>query len=255
MSPWYIIPFEFQIMPKKDHLKVSDCDLPPAEKYPGKRYRQNKTGSSDFATKHEWVESEASKWYEKMKDHPKFDSTPIYQKADILKKHLRKLNVAISEARQIIVKIEKGNVSDSESDSEEDENDKESDTEEMDTGDNFGDVPDDMEIEGSQDMFANSEDENEETMTRVQIEAMIDQVLSKPIAEVISEESSLHECVLASRRYKAIKNDYINSYINTELQGMSSQEVLDNFTQIPSYIRESDVFKVKLEKMPNSKKK
>ena len=39
-----------------------------------------------------------------------------------------------------------------------DENDKESDTEEMDTGDNFGDVPDHMEIKGSQDMFANSED-------------------------------------------------------------------------------------------------
>ena len=112
---------------------MSDCDLPPAEKYPGKKYRQNPTGSSDFETKNEWVENEASKWYEKMKDHPKFDSTPIYQKADILKKHLRKLNVAISEARQIIVKIEKGNVSDSESDSEEDENDKESDTEEMDT--------------------------------------------------------------------------------------------------------------------------
>ena len=241
-------------MPRKDHLKVSDCDLPPAEKYPGKKYRQNPTGSSDFETKNEWVENEASKWYEKMKDHPKFDSTPIYQKADILKKHLRKLNVAISEARQIIVKIEKGNVSDSESDSEEDENDKESDTEEMDTRDNFGDVSDEMEVEASQDMFANSEDENEETMTRVEIEAMIDKVLSRPIAEVISEESSLHECVLASRRYKAIKNDYINSYINTELQGMSSQEVLDNFTQIPSYIRESDVFKVKLENMPNSKK-
>ena len=182
-------------MPKKDHLKVADCDLPPAEKYPGKKYRQNPTGSSDFGTKIEWVEFEASKWYETMKDHPKFDSTPIYKKADCLKNHLRKLNVAISEARQIIVKIEEGHVSDSESDSEEDENNKESDT-----VDNFGDVPDDMEIEGSQDMFANSEDENEETMTRVQIEAMIDQVLSKPIAEVISEESSLHECVLASRR-------------------------------------------------------
>ena len=234
MSPWYIIPFEFQIMPKKDHLKVSDCDLPPAEKYPGKRYRQNKTGSSDFATKHEWVESEAYKWYEKMKDHPKFDSTPIYKKADCLKNHLRKLNVAISEARQIIVKIEEGNVSDSESDSDEDENDKESDIEDMDTGDNFGDVPDDMEVEASQDMFANSEDENEEELTRVKIEAMIDKVLSKPIEEVISEESSLPKCVLASRRYEAKKDDYINSYINTELQGMNSQDVLDNFTQIPS---------------------
>ena len=69
----YIISFEFQIMSKTEHLKVSDCDLPPAEKYPGKKYRQNPTGSSDFATKNEWVENEASKWYDKMKDHPKFD--------------------------------------------------------------------------------------------------------------------------------------------------------------------------------------
>ena len=241
-------------MSKTEHLKVSDCDLPPAEKYPGKKYRQNPTGSSDFATKNEWVENEASKWYEKMKDHPKFDSTPIYKKADCLKNHLRKLNVAISEARKIIVKIEERNVSDSESESDDDGNDKESDTEEMDTEDNVGDVPDDMEVEASQDMFANSEDEDEETMTRVQIEAMIDRVLSKPIADVIAEESSLHDCVLASRRYKTAKNNYINSYIDTELQGMSSQDVLENFTQIPSYITDSDVFKMKLENLPNSKK-
>jgi hypothetical protein len=62
-------------MATKDYLKISDCDFPPAKKFPGKKYRQNPTGSIEFETKREWVENEALIWYEHMKNHPKQLST------------------------------------------------------------------------------------------------------------------------------------------------------------------------------------
>ena len=79
---------------------------------------------------------------------------------------------------------------------------------------------------------------------------MIDKVLAKPIEEVLANKKSLPKSVLASRRFKAKKEEYINA----ELQGMSSQDVVDNFTQIPSYMRESETFKKKIENLPSSKK-
>ena len=247
-------------MPKHNYLKVSDCDLPPAEKFPGKKYRQNPFGSVQFDTKGDWVENEILIWYEHMRSHAKYDNTAISQKAHILKKHLKKLNVSISEARQILVRFEEANNCDTEEDEEEEEeqNEDDSETEDMDVeGDNRGGQID-METDdggGSQDMFANSEDEIEdEEASRVKLDAMIEKYMSKPMQEIISDESNIPKFVLSSRRYKSKKEDYINSYINTELEGMSSQEVYNNFTQIPSYITESEAFKLKLDTMPNSKK-
>ena len=108
-------------MPKHNYLKVSDCDLPPAEKFPGKKYRQNPFGSVQFDTKGDWVDNEILIWYKHMRSHPKYDNTAISQKAHILKKHLKKLNVSISEARQILVRFEEANNCDTEEDEEEEE--------------------------------------------------------------------------------------------------------------------------------------
>ena len=78
--------------------------------------------------------------------------------------------------------------------------------------------------------------------------------MGAPIEELIAKESTLSKFVLTSRRYKARKEEYISSYINSELDGMSSQEVLNIFTQIPSYITESETFKKKIENLPNSER-
>ena len=195
-------------------LKKSDCDLPLAEKLPGKKHRFNPSGSSEFETKREWVENEATKWYEHMRKHPKFDDTAFFRKADCLKSHLRKSNVAVSEARQLIVKNEERNVAQSESEEDDDDvgNDSDSDTEVMDTEDNYNELSDAMDVEevtGSQDLFANSGEENDREKTRIEIETRIDKVLAKPIEEVLANEKSLPKSVLASRKFKAKKEEYI----------------------------------------------
>ena len=40
---------------------------------------------------------------------------------------------------------------------------------------------------------------------------------------------------------------HINAYVCTEFDGMSSQDVLNRYTQIPEYITASDIFKKKID--------
>jgi hypothetical protein len=140
------------------HLRASDCDLPPANEYPGKWYRQNPSGSVDCDSKAEWVANEARQWYEYMKNNPKYDETPIWQKAYCLKFHLRRLKLANSEVRKLLVNIE---MSENDTDSEEPEIDATigpNATENMDTEEARSLGTED--VRGSQrDMFAESDDE------------------------------------------------------------------------------------------------
>ena len=248
------------IMPKEDYLKVSDCDLPRAGKFPGKNYRQNQKGSKEFHSKGEWVMNESLKWFDHMRNHQKYDQTAIYRKAFCLYHHLIPLKIAMSEARQIIEKLESNNQpaedSDSDSDKElESETFGENQTEDMETDGNVIEMQEVMDTDdalGSQDMFANSDDEND--ITRTKIDAIIEKELSKPILNLINDESNLPKCVIDSRKYKTKKAEYIETYISNEFEGLSSQEVLNQFTQTPNCVTDSDAFKKRIRNLNNSER-
>ena len=144
------------------YLKKSDCELQCAENYPGRWYRQNDNGSIEFNTKEEWVENEARKWYYKMRENTKYDNTAIYRKADCLAHHLRKLKVAVSEARKLLVKFEDSVVSNNSEVGETNETEDLQDAVRMDTNESFPSQTNEINanIGSQQDMFAMSDDED-----------------------------------------------------------------------------------------------
>ena len=246
-------------MPKEDnYLKVSDFDLVPAETFPGKRHQNNPKGSIQFNKKSEWVENEAFKWYSFVKDHPKYDKTALYRKAFILAKHLRNMNTAVSEARKLIVKFEECNIPVEESEGEDEtrnnsiENEV---TEQMDLGgentDQNENEMDTTESNASQDMFANSQDElTEARLSRSEKDTIIAQTLLKPIEELINQENELPEFVKKSYKYTSLKFEHINKYVENEFEGMSSQDILNIFSQTPIYVTSSELYKKRLEHLP-----
>ena len=153
-------------MANVNYLKKSDCELQCAENYPGRWYRQNDKGSIEFNTKEEWVENEARKWHEQMRENTKYDNTAIYRKADCLAHHLRKLKVSVSEARKLIVKFEDSEVPNNSEVGETNETEDLQDAETMDTNESFPSQNNERNanIVSQQDMFAMSDDEENEIM-------------------------------------------------------------------------------------------
>ena len=316
-------------MAQRDVLKKSDCDLPEANVFPGKWHRRNKTGSVEFDKKSQWVANECKKWYDYMKDNPLYDNTPIWQKVFCLSYHLRKLKVANSEVRKLLIQFEE--CCNSESDTEEtmerdnreqektantlmddresqknidsddkneekagesdsdsqdifmttecntdvQDNEEDADEESMDTTHNVADSQKDMfadsdeEVDDRDDttermdedvlreeinIDTDTEDDDIREMSRVEKEAQLERFLKRPITELLAEESSLPSLVTKSKRFKEIKSKYINSYVEEELDGLSSQDIFKVYTQIPDYITESDCFKRKMDHLPDKEK-
>ena len=231
-------------MPKKDQLQVNDVGIAPAMKFPGKKNRNNPSGSVHCGNKSEWVESEALKWYNYVKDLEKYDKTPLHQKTFLLANHhLKKMKIANSVARRLIVKFEECNVPIVESE----EDDEEIDNDEME----IVETVETVEEMDTEDMFANSDSENgEDTLTRIEKENIIDQTLLKPIEELIEFENSLPKFVTRSYRFQSTKFEHINNYVETEFEGKSSQDILNVFSQTPSYVRDSDLYKRRLDHLP-----
>lgn len=216
-------------MPAKDsYLKISDCDLEKAERYPGKY-------ESCFNSKTDWVADKVRIWYEHMKDNPKYDDTPNGHKSYVLHSHLSKLKVAHSEVRKLLVDIE---INSKSTESESDASDIEM---EVDQGEDVMEVE---EPQGSQDMFAASDDGNESTeLTRSEKEAAILRHLSNPFEELIEVESELPKFLTQSYRYKEKKTEFIKSKVETFLTDKNSQDVCEVLSQLPSYVTNSDIWK------------
>ena len=234
-------------MPNKDHfLKKSDCEIEPAPPYPGKRYRQNPGGSSESRV--QWLESESTKWVNNMKNHPKYEATPIAQRSYCLKYHLRKLAVASSECRKILIKIESDvnfnqDVNNDVDDNMEIDDQRLADNVDMDTA-----PP-----PGSQDMFAESDGEVED-LSRVQRENVILKTLESPIEDLLKNENSLPDFVINSHRYKTSKNTFIEEYLETNFKDATIGELVNSLTPLPIYVRESSVFKKKINALSDQQK-
>ena len=235
-----------------NYLKLSEIGLEPARPFPGKWYRTNPRGTIEFENKSEWVENEALKWFNIAKEHPKYDQTPIGKKTSFLVQHLRKMKIASSEARKLIVKLEECNIPIEESDVNDDEADnleEHADIEDMELVETVETV-DEMETEemdASQDMFADNDSTNPDgTLTRSEKDKIINEAMLKPIEELIESEDNLPEFVAKSYKYTSLKFEHINNYVENEFEGKSSQEILNVFSQTPGYVVGSDVYKQRL---------
>ena len=235
-------------MPSKDQfLLKSDCEIEPASPFPGKRYRQNPGGCSD--SRAQWIENEANKWVNNMKHHPKYLTTPLYQRSFCLKYHLRKLTVANSECRKILIKVE------SDVNFNQEVNDPQDDNMEIDDQ-RLADNVQDMDTEpppGSQDMFANSDGEDEE-LSRVEKEKVIIDTLKSPIEDLLKSENSLPYFVMNSHRYKTSKNNFIEEYLEENFKDATIEELVNSLTPLPNYVRESPVFKKKINTLSDQQK-
>ena len=225
-------------MPNKDsQIKSSDCDLPPAPKFPGVRCRSNPGGSSDCQYKIQWVEKESAKWVNHMIVNPKYEGTPVHQKVFCLRHHLRKLCVASSEVRRILVDVEANLVLNEDADIETMDIDQSENNMDMDTG---------IETQpASQDMFANSDEETQE-VSCADKERIILAALDLSIEELITRENTLPDFVLNCQRYKIKKNSFVEEYLETNFKDATCNELLNSLTPIPEFIKNSVAFKKKV---------
>ena len=181
--------------PTDNFLKTSDCELEPANKYPGRKHRRNPTGS-EFEFKEQWIENEVVKWVLEMKQLPKYEETPISQKTYCLRYHLRKLSVASSECRKLLINVEARTTQNP------DNNIPIVENMDMDPPPVTNDE-DAMEIEnvGSQDMFTD-EEENNENMSVTMKEKLILEALERPVEHLIEDEETqiVYDQVTDTRR-------------------------------------------------------
>ena len=228
-------------------LVTRDCELDPAPKYPGKLHRKNEVGSSE--NKSTYIKSQAAVWVNHMKDHPKYEGTPLYQRCFCLKYHLRKLSVPSSECRKILVEIESTAIPNQEQNDAPETN--------MDTNEDVAvDDENQMDIEpplGSQDMFADM-DAEPENLSFEQKNKVIVEKLQHPIEDLLNSEDSLPQFVLESRRYREAKNSFIEKYLGTNFRDATIEELVNSLTPLPKYIRESSVFKKKINKLNDQQK-
>ena len=132
--------------------------------------------------------------------NPKYEGTPVHQKVFCLRHHLRKLCVASSEVRRILVDVEANLVLNEDADIETMDIDQSENNMDMDTG---------IETQpASQDMFANSDEETQE-VSGADKERIILAALDLSIEEHITRENTLPDFVLNCQRYKIKKNSFL----------------------------------------------
>ena len=85
-------------------MNKDDVKIDRAPKYPGKWTRNNKSGST--LSRCEYLESEANKWVDKVKDLDKYNTTSTTVKTHLLREHLGSMNVAFSRAKKLLINAE-----------------------------------------------------------------------------------------------------------------------------------------------------
>ena len=156
------------------------------------------------------------------------------KKTYCLRYHFRKLSVASSECRKLLINVEDGTTQNPDNNIPIVENMN------MDQPPVSNDE-DAMEIEnvGSQDMFID-EEENNENMSVTKKEKLILEALERPVEHLIEDEENIPDCVRSSQRYKKIKNEFIDDYLETNFGDANVDELLSSLTPLSKKVKCSE---------------
>ena len=170
------------------------------------------------------------------------------KKTYCLRYHFRKLSVASSECRKLLINFEDGTTQNPDNNIPIVENMN------MDQPPVANDE-DAMEIEnvGSQDLFAD-EEENNENMSVTKKEKLILEALERPVEHLIEDEENLPDCVRSSHRYRKIKHEFIDDYLETNFGDATVEELLNSLTPLPKYVKGSEVFRKRINILTDQEK-
>ena len=201
-------------------MNKDDVKIDRAPKYPGKWTRNNKSGSP--LSRCEYLESEAKKWVDKVKDLDKYNTTSTTAKTHLLREHLGSMNVAFSRAKKLLINAE-------------------STIEEFDTESN--EESNQLEETGNSDQSDMEVDEGEpDSRSRHSKEIEVSQALQLSDDDMFADEAEITDTVKKSSKYKERKKNFVAKYVEEK----SSQDLLTQFSQAPKVVKDSDEFKSRL---------
>ena len=111
-----------------------------------------------------------------------------------------------------------------------------------------------LEIEntGSQDLFdSDNEDERQKEWEKNET---IQRKLQRTDKDLVESEAELPECVKRCHRYKERKEQYIQDIINSKFELSSSQDILQQMSQLPSYVQDHKLLQEKLKHLTKQEK-
>ena len=99
------ISFTFHVgVSEVNMITRTDCPSTEAEKYPGKRGRNNPAGI--LLTRKEYVAKQVEDWIAHFKDNEKYENEYLSVKVKYLVQHLKVLNISTKVARKLLVELE-----------------------------------------------------------------------------------------------------------------------------------------------------
>ena len=249
-------------MPYKEPQKfisVSDCSIASPAQFPGKHSRNNKNGT--LMTKDDWKEQEAKRWFHDQQSD-KYDRTPFNRRANLLYHWFNKsFKMSQIEVNELLLKIESEATDQSDESDSEDlnfeaaEDDNEDDLMDIDL-DNPSNSPDMFEMSDIEDQVDDSQTgEKTRVQKDVEKEKTIQSILKLSDKELVESES-LPEFVLKDSRYLGRKNSFIKNLIDDmfDPETASSQDILNQMTQLPSYVRDHKLLKDKIDHLSKAEK-
>ena len=243
-------------------ITKDDCPTEIAEPYPGLVRKDLRSGI--VLTRGEYLEKTVKEWVEHFGDSENFQTTSLAKKAVYLFPHLIALKVNYNGAKKLLVAFEskQPDTEVAEINNVEPPNDGAASDEEImdDDGEYVEDMEDNeggggnMEMdnpEEDEDMFC--EDDNNESK-RSAIEFEIEKMLSKTNKEIFEEDLEVPDTVQKSRRFMKRKKEYTETYVTDNFVGLSSQEILVNFSQNPAAVQDSQAMKERLKHLKREEK-
>ena len=240
---------------------ITKADCPPniASGYPGKWGRNNRSGS--LLSRNEYTEKLVKDWIDHFEGSENYQNAMLSNKAVYLTKHLVALKVPYKVALKHLVELESKQSSTVTSDNVEGENNEDevevmegnADIELRVTENTDAENVDMEEIDEIEDMFCDDSD-TMESASRKDLEFEIATFLSKSNKELFEEGLDVPKHVQNSRRYMVREKEYTETYVDENMAGLSSQEILEQFSQNPPSVQESNAMKLRLKHLANEDK-
>lgn len=246
-------------MNERDKINQDDCPSDPASHYPGKKSRNNPRGSS--LTKDSFIDEEIVKWVRHFNNSDRYNTTPFGHRVMYLRKHLRYLNVPLTDIKEKLMKIER-NIAQ--------ENVEENIVQSQNLLNNEMDI----------DVAASASQEKDNShISRWDIEEQINQILMMTDEQIFESDLIIKDYVKTSVKYKrrevsyilsksdeeifsmydniaphikrtkefiARYKNYAESYMEDHFAQASSQEILLRIPETPIVVQHSDAYKKRL---------
>ena len=192
-------------------------------------------------TRKQYIEKQVEECISHFGDSETYKNELVSRKMRYLMPHLKALNVPSKVAVSLLIKLEsrQNEVDDTMVREEELEEEAIASGEEEDndfemTDDNH---PNDVEMNC---------DEDSDTISRTEYELEVVKILSKSDSELFEDELDVSDQVRRSNRYIERKRKYTERYVEDQLNGLNSQDILSTFSQNPVAVQESNALNEKL---------